>query len=301
MLIKVSEAANLLNLTDRAIYKMIDKKELKKYEEDTILVDKVEVLLKKPTIITLFNQKGGAGKTSSSALLADYFDIRGIKTLVIDFDQQANLSQFFFDYEEIINGKTIYHYFAERKGIALEKIVRKYNDNIDIIPSDLRLANKDFIDSTVLINYKDEYYDFFKKYQVVIIDCPPALNSFARFGLLLANYVFIPLIEEKLCYLGVADALNTITTIKRINPDFLQYFAFASKHKGQRTIIHENYYQLYKNEFKDNFLEPIIPDFVGIAERPDAMENIFKMYDNEMTGRIKDLCDEIYDVTFEGR
>ena len=93
-------------------------------------------------------------------LLADYFEKMNLKICLIDFDQQANLSQVYFSYEDITENPTIYDYFENHTG--LPKIVKKYNDNIDVIVSDIRLARKDFIDTSNLIKYKDEFNLFLK-------------------------------------------------------------------------------------------------------------------------------------------
>ncbi len=292
--IKISEASKISGVPESTIRDMITDGRLNKYEDDKFVkVDKVELLLSLPTIISCNLQKGGNSKTTTVMLLADYFEKMNLKICLIDFDQQANLSQVYFSYEDITENPTIYDYFENHTG--LPKIVKKYNDNIDVIVSDIRLARKDFIDTSNLIKYKDEFNLFLKKYQIVLIDNPPALNSFNRFSLLLANYVLIPLIEEKFCYLGLTDAIDTINIMRRLNPDFIDYLGFSSRHKGSRTVLHDNMYNLFKDQLKENFIENVIPESIIIAERSTKKNNIFDEYPNHnVTEKIKNLFDNLF-------
>lgn len=300
MLITISEASKISGIPETTIRDMIKDERIKEQKGGKIKIDKIDFLKSIPTVVAFFNQKGGVGKTSASVLLGDYFEKKEMRTLLVDLDQQGNLSQTFFSFSEIQNNPTIYEYLENHTN--LKKIVKKYNKLIDIIPSDIRLAKKDNIDTTILLKYKKEFFSFFKDYQIIIIDCPPALNSFSRLGILLANYIFMPLTEEPYCFIGLSDAIDTINTIKELNQQFVEFYAFSSKHIGTKSSIRETTIDEYKKQLKGHFLDITIPNFIGIIERITKRQNIFDTYPHEQaTKKIVSLFDKMYQVMYEER
>ena len=300
MLITISEASKLSGVPETTIRDMIKNGKIEEFDDGKIKIEKTEFLKSIPTIISFFNQKGGVGKTSMSVLLSDYYDKMNLKTLIIDLDQQGNLSQTFLPFDEIRNNPTIYEFLEHHT--SLKKIVRTYNNNIDIIPADIRLATKENIDTSILIKHRKEFSSIFKDYQIVIIDCPPALNSFSRLAILLSHYIFIPLNEEPYCFIGLSDAVDTINTMKEFNKSFINFYAFSSKHIGTRSVIRETMKDEYKKQLKDRFIDITIPNFIGIVERSTTKYKIFDMYPNEDSiKKIGTLFDEIYKIIYEER
>lgn len=301
-LISVKEGCSHLNVSDKTIRNWIDEGKINKYEDDkgNTLVEKRQLLKMKPTNITLFNQKGGCGKTTSSVLIADYYDKKNEKILLVDLDQQANLSQTFFGYEELKESLTIYDYFAYRT--PLQKILKSYNNNIDCIPSCIKLARNDSIDTSMLVKLKSDFAPLFKKYSIVILDCPPSLNSFSRFGVLMANYVLCPVVPEPYSYDGLDEVLSSIKDLREFNREFVDYKAFVSSHKQHKTVIRESYIDLIRNELGDKIFKNSIPDFVGIVERATSRKNLFESYNNDKSvDKINELMNEIDSYLFDER
>ncbi len=301
-LINLKDAVSFLDVSDRTIRNWIDDGKIQKYEDEkgNLMFDKQALLRMKPTVITFFNQKGGCGKTTSSVILTDYFDKKNDKILLVDFDQQGNLSQTFFMYEELKDSLSLYDYFSNKT--PLNKIIKKYNENIDVLTSNIKLARTDTIDTSVLVKMKQDFITLFKKYSIVIIDCPPSLNSFSRFGVLLANYIFCPVIPEPYSYDGLDEVLTSISDLVEFNKDFIDYKAFISSHKQIKTLIRENYISLLKNELGDKLFNATVPEFVGIVERSMSKTNIFAMYENDkQINRVYELSMEMDDYIFDGR
>ena len=304
MKITIKEASEFIDVSERTIFYWIDEGKIKKYEEDgRTLLDKEDVLKQKPTVITLFNQKGGVAKTSLTYLLADYFDYRNdLKILICDFDQQANLTQCFIKYEELYNDEgnirlySLYDYFVNRT--PLNKIVFEYNKNIDILPADIKMATIENIDSKILeMKEANEFNSLFKKYNIIIIDCPPALNTFSRFGLILSNYVFCPVQLEPSAYRGLSAALDSILMYKSASR-FIDFKIIINEHT-RRAVIKEIYREKYQTELKEKLLDFTLPEFVGIVERAEIFDNLF--HKNEGTkslNRIKDMMDSIYNFIY---
>ena len=302
-MLPIKEASEISGIPERTIREWVsDGKFLNsiKDEKDITRVDKKEILMSIPSVLTIFNQKGGCGKTSLSVLLADYYDKRNVKTLLVDFDQQGNLSQTFFEYDDLKSSLSLYDFFENRT--PLNKIIKNYNSNIDILPADIKLYKKDSYDIDDLDAMKKDFSPLFKKYSVVIIDCPPALNSFSKFGLILSNYVFIPVIPEPYNYDGLFEVLNTITRLKKYIEGFIDYKVVISAHE-QRTIrIHEDYINLIRNDIKEKVAEQSIPNFVGIKERAFLRTNIFDIYKSEKSmHKIELLLNELELFIYEKR
>jgi chromosome partitioning protein len=302
-LLTISEASRISGLSDSTIRDKINEGILKKYENDSgkMCVEKREILGTIPTIITIFNQKGGCGKTSLSVLISDFYEKQRMKILLVDLDQQGNLSQTYFSYDELKDSLTLYNYFENKT--PLNKIVRSYNDYIDILPADIKLSRKDSYDIDDLDLIKKDFFPLFKKYNIVIVDCPPALNSFSKFGLMLANYVFIPVIPEPYNYDGLFEVMNTITRLNKYIEGFIDYKVIISAHE-QRTIkIHEGYISLIRNDIGSKVTEQSVPNFVGIKERAFQKTNIFDLYksDEKAMKKIESVLEEIDKFIYDER
>jgi len=300
----IKKASNLLNVSDKTIKNWIQEKRLASHEDEkgNIVVNQKELILNTFTSICFFNQKGGVGKTSMSVILGDYFDKNNIKTLLVDLDQQGNLSQTYFDYDEIKDGLTLFDYFYTRT--PLSKIVKKYNDNIDILTANIKLSRKDNISIEDLLDLKNDFIPLFKKYQIVIIDCPPALNTFSRFGILLSNYIICPVNPSAFSYDGSFEVLRTINKfIPDLNKDCIDYKFLISKHHHRRVVIKDEYVDLFKKDYQDKIFNGTIPEFVGVEERAVSFKNIFDMYseNDKSCQRIYEVCAEIDNFIFEGR
>lgn len=168
------------------------------------------------TVIAIFNNKGGVGKTTSaqniSAALALFADQR---ILVIDLDQQANLTMGFGVKPEYIRNNVADFVLGKA---SLNDVKIKYNDTaIDILPasSELRkqvseIRTKDYPNnlSKALFKVKD-LYDY------VIIDCPPAISVFSDIALVACDQYYIPLQAEYFSYEGLRNLAEYIEELKR--------------------------------------------------------------------------------------
>ena len=295
------EAAKIIGTTYQVIKEWVEEGKLQKYEEENAkpFVEKREILSLVPTTISLFNQKGGVGKTSDCIIFGDYFDKKNIKTLLVDFDPQSSLTLTCFSYkifeDENNPFPTIYDFFEKRT--SLSKIVMKYNDNIDILPSSYDLENKAYIDTADLDEKIKDFITLFKKYQIVIIDCPPAFNAMSRLGLLLANYVILPIQPEPLVFRGLRLAMKSIEKMKKFNERFKGFKILISLHEARLTKIRASYEEaIRENEItKSSVFINTIPNFVGVIERGSNKENIFNVYNksNASIEKIQSLCDEL--------
>lgn len=279
-LLTIAEASKLSEIPQSTVRDLIENKHITGYNDGNITkVDKLEVLLATNTTISLFNQKGGVGKTTAVIFLADYFEKKGYKILLLDFDPQTNLAKSYFNYDTLKSNKSLYDYFEFRT--PLQKIIIKYNENIDVIPSALSLNKKSGYDSIELIKKRNDFLRIFKKYQIVLLDTPPFFNWLSRMALLLCNYTLIPLQPDPYSYDGLYDALESIKVTTDFNKLFKGYKCFISMGEPRRAIIKEEMEKLFEKELGDDLLKGKIPRFVGAVERVRSMVNIYDMYPND--------------------
>lgn len=298
MLIKISEASKISNVPENTIREMIKTERIKSYQNENERVErinKLEFLQSIPTVITFFNQKGGVGKTTASVLFSDYLIKNNYSVLLVDLDPQASLTDIFLQYDR--ERLTLYEYIENNT--PLQNIVQSISNNIDIIPASLKMTRKAFLYESDLLQYKDKMYNFFKKYQIIIIDCPPTMNSYSRFGVLLSNYILIPLVAHPLCYDGLDEALRTIKNLKEMNKDFIDYFGFINQYEGVETTLAKTMHDEYKSGLKDKLFDEKIKKFIGFAERTASKSNIFDLYKDkknldEMNTLFNKIINKIY-------
>ncbi len=318
-LLSVPESKKLTKLAESTIRNWIDEGKLAKYFEDDSnkqLVDKLELLDLVPTVIIICNEKGGPGKTSTACTLADYYEKKNKKILLIDLDKQANLTKTFFKYNELYitdekspNEKmavkkhipSLYEFFERNTNPF--KIVKKYNNNINVLTSDRRLrSQQDKYDIDELEAITKNILPIIKKHQIVIIDCPPDFNSLTKFGLLLSNFVIIPVVPEPYSYDGLADFIKSITYLIKYMNSFIDFKIVFNYHDPRGLIIHEHFISLIKANLGKRVYTDTIPSFVGIKERGTTYKNIFDMYPNDnATKKIKELFDKLHEDMFENR
>lgn len=195
---------------------MKSKKTIKK-EEINQVIDTIKNRDKAVTLI-VGNQKGGVGKTTNSCLIAFMLAQMGIKTLVADLDPQANATKTLVltrdNYREdaVVLDKTIY---SGLKDGSLEDLPINIIDNLDLLPSHIDFKNfdKDVIRSTKndyeLNHFLEPYFEpLKKKYDVIIVDTPPFIQTVNENAIVLSDYVLISLQSQQGSLDGAVDFVN---------------------------------------------------------------------------------------------
>lgn len=243
-------------------------------------------------IISLVNQKGGVGKTTTSINLAAALGYFGKKTLMIDLDPQGNASTGI----GIDKGDakcSIYDVMIDRVDIE-DSIIRTKFKNLSIIPSTINLAgidieliersniDPDFIKTGQLkkhlVNIKD-------KYDYIIIDCPPSLGILTTNALTASDSVIIPVQCEFFALEGIMQLLNTIMLVqKNLNPT-LDIEGVLLTMLDLRTKLGIEVVTEIRSYFKERVYDTIIPRLVKLSEAPSHGKPIH-VYDENSKGTL---------------
>lgn len=170
-------------------------------------------------VITMLNQKGGTGKTTTCINVGAALSRCGFKCLLIDIDPQGNLSES-AGYDELADGDlTTYEVIS---GENINRAIKSSKNGYDVLPTDIRLSAAEIeLVSADRRNYllRDAIAKLKKKYDFILIDSPPSLNILTLMALTAATEVIIPVQAQYLPLKGVAQLRDTVELVKRrFNP-----------------------------------------------------------------------------------
>ena len=243
-------------------------------------------------IISLVNQKGGVGKTTTSINLSASLSLEGKKVLLVDLDPQGNATTGVgFNKGDI--DQSIYEVFNGVVNVNDIVLHTKFRD-LDLLPSSLQLAGIDI----ELIEKGREDPNFqksfqFKKaidlirdnYDYIIVDCPPSLGLITTNALAASDSVIIPVQCEFFALEGITQLLNAIMlTKKKLNPNLklegVLLTMFDSRANLSIEVIEE-----IRSYFKDKVYTTLIPRLIRLAEAPSHGKPIIA-YDPKSKGSL---------------
>ncbi len=240
-------------------------------------------------IISLANQKGGVGKTTTTINLAASLAVLEQKVLIIDADPQANAtSGFGIDVNNVQS--SIYECIVDE--VEPEKIILKTEfQNLHIIPSHidlvgaeiemLNLPNREKVLRNTLDKIK-ENYDF------IFIDCSPSLGLITVNALTASDSVIIPVQCEYFALEGLGKLLNTIKIIQnRLNPA-LEIEGFLLTMFDSRLNLSNQVYEEVKRHFQEMVFETVIQRNVKLSEAPSYGKPVI-LYDASSKGAINHM------------
>ena len=235
-------------------------------------------------IVSLTNQKGGVGKTTTSVNLAVSFAVSEVKTLLIDLDPQSNATT---GLEQLTD---------EPKGTIYDAIIRdsKTKDiitNTELEFLDIITSTNDLVGAEVeLVNLMAREHQLEKvlkpirkKYDYILIDCPPSLGLLTLNALTCSNSVIIPIQCEYYALEGLGQLLNTVRLVQKNLNRKLEIEGVLLTMYDSRLNLSKQVADEVKGFFKDKIFETIIHRNVRLSEAPSFGKPAL-LYDANSTG-----------------
>ena len=235
-------------------------------------------------IVSIANQKGGVGKTTTSINLSTILAKKGKKVLMIDADPQGNASSGVgVDREEI----ELSTYDILINESTFENVVKKTNiKNLDLCPSNINLAGAEVELVSVISRehrLKEKLETVKDNYDFIIIDCPPSLGLITLNAFTASDSVLIPVQCEYYALEGLGQLLNTISLVKKhLNKDIEIEGALLTMY-DIRTNLSNQVVKEVKKYFNDKVYKNVIPRNVKLSEAPSYGMPI-SMYDPRSKG-----------------
>lgn len=236
-------------------------------------------------IISITNQKGGVGKTTTAINLAACLAVTEKKILLIDLDPQGNASVGVGLEKDTYNNANIYHAIIGLKKIK-ETIYRTELPYLEISPSDNNLIGAEielvstFARESKLMNALKDVED---EYEYIIIDCPPSLGLLTINALNCSENFIVPLQTEYFAMEGLSQLMNTVNLLKgSLNPN-LELMGILLTMYDKRNNLSKQVESDTKQYFNDKVFKTIIPRNIKLSECPSFGKPII-LYDIESKG-----------------
>jgi chromosome partitioning protein len=248
-------------------------------------------LPKKTRVITVANQKGGVGKTTTTVNLAAALAQSGARVLVIDLDPQGNASTA-LGVEHRSETRSVYDVIINDAPMREVVQTSPEFDGLSCVPATIHLAGAE-VELVSLVAREqrlrtalDAYLaDLDNPFHYVFIDCPPSLGLLTINAFVAAKEVLIPIQCEYYALEGLSQLLNNIKLIERhLNPELRVSTILLTMYDG-RTNLANQVVDEVREHFPKEVLNTLIPRSVRISEAPSYGQSVIS-YDNNSPGSL---------------
>src|SRR5256884_1723073 len=218
--------------------------------------------------VAVLSQKGGTGKTTTVRTLTDVFRRAGLEVLAVDLDPQGNLSDYFdipADAEPTIGDVLVGN--AKAKDAVVD----------DVLPANLTLAEAELVLGGKMgreLTLRRALRDVKRPYDVVMVDCPPALGLLTVNALVAADHALLSAEAQYFALQGVEQALEVIDLARdNLNPD-LAWLGVVLNIADMRTIHSREVYETLTEHFGDRVFDTTIRASIAYAESAERAVSI---------------------------
>jgi chromosome partitioning protein len=232
-----------------------------------------------PVVLAVANQKGGVAKTTSVASIGAALAELGDSVLLVDLDPQACLTfSLGVDPEDL--ELSIHHVLT--KGLHASEVILETDDDVDLLPATIELARaeadlltrtgREHVLRTALEDLSEDADG--RRYDWILLDCPPSLGVMTVAALTAAEGVLIPLQCETLSHRGVGQLLDTVHDVRRFTNRDLEVWGVLPTLYDGRTNHARIVLDTISETYDLDVVEPPIPKTIRFAEAPAAGRSI---------------------------
>ena len=240
-------------------------------------------------ILSIINQKGGVGKTTTVINLAAGLSMKGKKILVIDLDPQGNATTGLGMSNTENTDRTIYSVLNGTKNI-FDVIHKTKFENLDLITSNVDLSGLEVEtagDSRRAFILKEQIMAYLNdsrgSYDYVLIDCPPSLSLLTIMALVASKSLIVPLQTEFFALEGLTQLMKTIERIKNnLNPELIIKGILLTMY-DKRNKLSSEVEKEAREYFKDKVYQSVVPRNVRLSEAPSHGVPVL-LYDKNCPG-----------------
>lgn len=220
-------------------------------------------------IISVANQKGGVGKTTTTVNLGACLASLGKKVLLVDMDAQGNATSGVGVRKPDVK-QDIYDVLVNELSIAEATIVTEH-ENLNIVPATLQLAGAEIELTSMMAResrLKGSLAEVKNQYDYILIDCPPSLGHLTINSFTASDAILIPVQCEYYALEGLSQLLNTVRLVqKHFNPD-LEIAGVLLTMYDARTNLGTEVVEEVRKYFREKVYDTIIPRNVRLSEAP---------------------------------
>jgi len=223
-------------------------------------------------IISISNNKGGVGKTTTTVNVAAALQLSGKKVMVIDMDHQAQATYHF----GINPNKVVESIYNVLKGEVTYRDIIINRGGIDILPANPDMRNIEFIPLPAKEFLLKEAMEDLSGYDYVLLDCPPSLGVLTLNALALSEYIIIPLQAQFLPFHGMYNLFEAVQMVKkRINRNVEVTGIIGTMYNPKKSINREVIEETEKR-LPGKLFDTLIRENVSLQEAPSWGKTIFE-------------------------